>query len=434
MAISDTCEVTVTKEAGSGVTPENGKKYVILASDGYALTSEGEEVGYSNGSSGQVYHYYGLSGEEYTVGENVAPDRLLWTFTASGAGYYIQDQNGKYLNGTYETNDEGGSTGRLKLDNTPDVWIISGAASSGTVNANILKSTNASTNASSDKYLTHGNGENGGDNTNIFTLRSEDNATSTTFYEYSDDGTYVPDPDDPTPVDPPTPMEGNTYKLVSQFTAGKDYLIVNTNTAESGYALTSPGGTSDGASLGKTAVTIQNGDIDGDGISDLYITNDATAIVWTTGVEVSVHSDEYGEFGTGFDLGNTSPGGYLEGRGGNVKIYSSLNYTTDTDRRGWQYTDNQQLQHVGGRNTYILQYTDNSFSATYNSTENKLYLYEKTETAPSEDPVESVTLNKTAITLTEGNTETLVATVLPATAADKTVSWSSSKETHTRPR
>ncbi len=190
--------------SGEGDTPVSGKKYVILASDGYALTSEGETVGYSNGSGNQVYHYYGLSGEEYTIGENVAPDRLLWTFTASGAGYYIQDQNGKYLNGTYESNNEGGYTGTLKLDNTPDVWIISGVTSEGTVNANILKSTNASATASSEKYLTHGNGENGGDNTNIFTLRSEENATSTTFYEYNDDGTYVTDPDDPTPVDPPT--------------------------------------------------------------------------------------------------------------------------------------------------------------------------------------------------------------------------------------
>ncbi len=186
--------------SGEGVTPEDGKKYVILASDGYALTSEGEEVGYSNGSGNQIYRYYGLSGEAYTVGENVAPERLLWTFTASGNGFYIQDQNGRYLNGTYTQNDEGGYTGRLKLDSTPDVWIISGAASGSTVNAGILKSTNASTNASSDKYLTHGNGENGGDNTNIFTLRSEENATTTTFYEYNDDGTYASDPDDPTPV------------------------------------------------------------------------------------------------------------------------------------------------------------------------------------------------------------------------------------------
>ena len=42
-------------------------------------------------------------------------------------------------------------------------------------------------------------------------------------------------------------------------------------------------------------------------------------------------------------------------------------------------------------------------------------------------PVESVTLNKTALTLTEGDSETLTATVNPDNATDKTVTWSSSK-------
>ena len=409
--LTDTCEVTVTKAAGSGVTPETGKKYVILASDGYALTSEGEEVGYSNGSGDQIYHYYGLAGEEYTVGDDVIPDRLLWTFTASGDGYYIQDQNGNYLNGTYGSNDEGGSTGRLKLDNTPDVWIISGATSGSTVSAHILKSTNASATASSDKYLTHGNGENGGDNTNIFTLRSEDNATSTTFYEYTDDGTYVPDPDDPTPVDPPTPVDGNTYKLVDQFTAGKDYLIVSANATGSAYALTNPGGTSSGASMGRTAVTIENGDVDGDGTADLYITSDATDIVWTAAANSS-----------GFDLANGSD--YLEGKSGNVKIFNSHQYAD----RPWLYEGNQ-LKHTGGQNTYVVYYSDSSFTSTYNSTSEKIYIYEKTEPVQGDDPVESVSLNKTETTLTEGDTETLVATVLPATAADKSVTWTSSDDT-----
>jgi len=41
-------------------------------------------------------------------------------------------------------------------------------------------------------------------------------------------------------------------------------------------------------------------------------------------------------------------------------------------------------------------------------------------------PVESVTLNKTQLNLNKGETETLVATVLPNDATDKTVTWSSS--------
>lgn len=41
-------------------------------------------------------------------------------------------------------------------------------------------------------------------------------------------------------------------------------------------------------------------------------------------------------------------------------------------------------------------------------------------------PVSDVTLNKTELTLTEGNSETLSATVKPDDATDKTVSWTSS--------
>ena len=44
-------------------------------------------------------------------------------------------------------------------------------------------------------------------------------------------------------------------------------------------------------------------------------------------------------------------------------------------------------------------------------------------------PVESITLNKTEVTLTEGSSEILKATVTPEGATDKTVTWSSSEET-----
>lgn len=42
--------------------------------------------------------------------------------------------------------------------------------------------------------------------------------------------------------------------------------------------------------------------------------------------------------------------------------------------------------------------------------------------------VTGISLNKTALALTEGNSETLTATVTPGNATDKTVTWSSSKE------
>ena len=43
-------------------------------------------------------------------------------------------------------------------------------------------------------------------------------------------------------------------------------------------------------------------------------------------------------------------------------------------------------------------------------------------------PVTSITLNKTALNLTKGQTETLIATVSPADATDKTVTWTTSNE------
>ena len=49
--------------------------------------------------------------------------------------------------------------------------------------------------------------------------------------------------------------------------------------------------------------------------------------------------------------------------------------------------------------------------------------------APSIVSVSGVTLNKTSLTLTEGGSETLVATVNPSNATDTSVSWSSSDAT-----
>nr|MCR5005757.1 Ig-like domain-containing protein [Clostridiales bacterium] len=181
-------------------------------------------------------------------------------------------------------------------------------------------------------------------------------------------------------VTPPTPGEGTNYKLVDKLSANKEYLIVNRNTAGSGYALTSPGGTSDGAAMRSTSVTVQNGDVDGDGKSDIYINSNATAIVWKTSAAFTILTDEYGDFGQGFDLSNANPGGYLEGRQGDVKVYSALSYNVTGNRRGWRYiTDSNQLQHVGGQNTYKVVYNNGNFVDEYNDTTIRTYLFEKVD-------------------------------------------------------
>ncbi|MDR9824487.1 bacterial Ig-like domain-containing protein, partial [Vibrio sp. FNV 38] len=87
------------------------------------------------------------------------------------------------------------------------------------------------------------------------------------------------------------------------------------------------------------------GDIDGDGAADMYIFTDATNIVWTATAN-----------GNGFNLTNGSD--YLEGKSGNVRIYNAQQYGD----RYWTYSGNQ-LQHVGGTNTYTVYYSNNNFTS-----------------------------------------------------------------------
>ncbi len=159
------------------------------------------------------------------------------------------------------------------------------------------------------------------------------------------------------------------YVLTDAPEEGKEYLIVSTNEAGSAYALTNPGGTSSGAAMESTPVTIleKAGDVE-----DRYISVDTedTSVVWM------VTSDSGGLF-----LSNGTD--YLEGKGGDVKIFDSIQYAD----RGWEYTDSQ-LKHKGGQNTYVVYY-DNGFKATYDETSEKVYFFEKYTGGQNVDPVPS---------------------------------------------
>ena len=337
-------------ETGEGVTPEDGKKYVILASDGYALTSEGDEVGYTNGSEGsEQYNYYGLSGEEYTVGEDVAPDRLLWTFTAQGDGFLIQSQDGKYLNGTYTSNSTGGYDGTLKLDDTPDVWIINGASSGSTVSAHILKSTNASQSDAGDKYLTHGNGDSSV--SNIFTLRSESNATSTVFYEYTDDGTFIePDPDNPV-----TPTGEIRYEETDHFEAGKEYIVAVTKDDSSVYAISKGSSSVSAATLDVTAAS---------GETPAYIKTNTSSVLW-----------EY------------SSSGYLKNGSDYLYPTSSNGVITYTSGRAVNYTDGKLSYETSSSGTYYITCSSGSFGTSSSEEDAAIFrLFVKTQETTPDDP------------------------------------------------
>ena len=169
------------------------------------------------------------------------------------------------------------------------------------------------------------------------------------------------------------------YKLVDSVTPGNDYLFVSANKAGSAYALKNSGGTSDGASMGRAQVSVKSADVDKDGSSDLYIVAPGSDTVWVSAAN-----------GEGFDL--TNNGDYLEGKGGEVKIFSSQQYP----ERYFTYVG-QQLQHVGGRNTYTVYYS-NGFTTTYNNSSDKIYAYEKT--AVDEIPAEAETQAPTAAPIT----------------------------------
>ena len=70
----------------------------------------------------------------------------------------------------------------------------------------------------------------------------------------------------------------------------------------------------------------------------------------------------------------------------------------------------------------------NVYTGTYEFEANKTYTFDwkVAEDVPPVVEVESITLNKTELTLEIGGSETLNATVLPDTATDKTVTWESS--------
>jgi len=174
------------------------------------------------------------------------------------------------------------------------------------------------------------------------------------------DITSVSNNDYPETVPTSAPETGKyVYKLTDTMKAGGEYLIVSADTAGSAFAMTNDGGTSSGTSLSKSEVSIMSGDLNNDDISDVYIVSDDNSLVWTATAN-----------GDGFDLTNNDD--YIEGKSGNIKIFDEKQWLD----RYWTYSGSQ-LIFVGGSTTYTLYYSNNSFTSTYNSSDEKIYIYEK---------------------------------------------------------
>ncbi|MBR5409433.1 MAG: S8 family serine peptidase, partial [Clostridia bacterium] len=198
------------------------------------------------------------------------------------------------------------------------------------------------------------------------------------------------------------------YKLVSSLTAGKKYIISNTNTAtNSAIVLDSPG---NGYYVSDATVKINPAD---NTVNAPYIASEdaVSTFIWSAS--------------SGFRFTNVADGGYLQYVGSNQRPAS---YTTNTS---WSYSNNR-LSTRQTRTYYLQWYASSSQWQTRTSTANT-YIYEETEIQVEYDPdaVEKVTVTPATVTLipAAGITDIdLAVKVLPITALDKTVTWSSSNE------
>nr|AHF24246.1 calcineurin-like phosphoesterase [uncultured bacterium Contig224] len=237
---ADTCEVTVTPSSAPGIG------YVITI-DSYALSTEPADTTLTNSTN---YHYSGLAGVPYTS-TTEQTEEILWLIEPTEGGYYIKSQDGQYLNAVYEaTTNPTGCNAVLKVDDTPDVWTFNGTLEDWVVSGSLLKSTNA------DKYL---NFEMEGANLNLFDVRSESNAHSSSMI----------DPDNPAEV---------RYVETDSLSTGRDYIVAVTKDGSSVYAIDNVGGSS---SADTGTATFGEGEyFAASGGEAAYIVTDKTSAVW----------------------------------------------------------------------------------------------------------------------------------------------------------
>ena len=161
------------------------------------------------------------------------------------------------------------------------------------------------------------------------------------------------------PFPPPTPTSRTVvvYQLTSTLTAGDEYLIVNRNSAGSGYALGHSGTT-----IARDAVTVNAAD---DLSTAPYINVsdvDATS-VWTVG--------------SGYTFKN---GDYY------IRYNSGLSISTTSTNWTWNGTNNYLYYYFNGSNSYYIRYYNNNFTAARNSN-TSIYLYKKVTLTITEDIV-----------------------------------------------
>ncbi|MBR0200728.1 MAG: S8 family serine peptidase, partial [Oscillospiraceae bacterium] len=197
--------------------------------------------------------------------------------------------------------------------------------------------------------------------------------------------------------------EKTVYVLSDTLTAGEDYLIVNTNTTGTGYALGYTAG-SFSNTVATNRVSIKSG------------TNE-------TGNKAYIDSKDVAETSVWSASGSTylrNGSNYLRRSANNS---TTLNISATNTYNTWQYSSGQ--LRFTDKATY-LRYNNNSFSLT-NSASN-IYLFQKTVIRTEVDPysISGVTVTPETASLYKGAAMDLTAKVFPLTATDRSVSWSSS--------
>ncbi len=202
--------------------------------------------------------------------------------------------------------------------------------------------------------------------------------------------------------------EKTIYVLTDTLTAGEDYLIVNRNSTGTGYALSYVTPTSTNATTATAAtnsLTVLAGNADTNGVVYIDSKDVSTNAVWTAGNGVTLSNV------------NGSKTWYV-GRSNR----NALTINTNPSDRNWSYA-NSRLK--SGTSTRYLYYNGSAF--TIGTATTNVYLYQKTVIRTEIDPygVTEVTIMPESLNLYKGNTADLTAKVLPLTAADRTVTWTS---------
>lgn len=220
--------------------------------------------------------------------------------------------------------------------------------------------------------------------------------------------------DTPTPT--PTPEETTYQQVTDGINAGDKVVIVaqENRTSTSGYAMTST--IINNYYFSKADASISD--------SKLTLTDDME--LWTVGGSSGAYTF-YSETKEQYFYAYTTTSG--------SKTYRDLGLTSSlVEGSAWVVTANEagtgydmHTSH-NSNELYLEYYSSKSNFSAYSASATDYVLNFYREVVPSSDPVavEGVSLNKSSLSLIQDASETLIATVTPSNATDKSVTWTSS--------